>query len=474
MNDTPSRNLITIIGLATATLIALSALPLSKLTGNILKDFDLFEDLFPAEYTVVFESDVVAPDPELSLFLAETTEKKDTELSAGSEGAEETAAVPSATESSSQQPESTSQNYTFIAGDIENYGESNSLAKLRTALSQSSSKQVRIAVAGDSFIEGDILTQDLRELFQNRYGGSGVGFMAMHSDFPGFRKTVRQTDKGWTMRDVRTMRSSDTIRALSGDYAISNGKASTTYKGVDRSEHTSQWTRSSAMFIAPNGGSVRLGIDGISQDFALPASREVQSVALNGATSKFRIETSTPGIIALGAFLDSDAGVQVDCMSVRGNTGINHRKLNSSLTASMRANIDYDLIIMEYGVNALSAEQSDYTAYMQALTASANRIKEVCPNADIILMGIADRGHKEGGVVRSLRTCDAMVKAQREAARRCGIHFWDTRAAMGGADACSDWRKRSLMNADYTHLNHKGGGELARLLFDAITKVLDE
>ena len=45
---------------------------------------------------------------------------------------------------------------------------------------------------------------------------------------------------------------------------------------------------------------------------------------------------------------------------------------------------------------------------------------------------------------------------------------------MGGADACADWRKRSLMNADYTHLNHKGGGELARLLFDAITKVLDE
>ena len=70
MNDTPSRNLITIIGLATATLIALSALPLSKLTGNILKDFDLFEDLFPAEYTVVFEADVVAPDPELSHFLA--------------------------------------------------------------------------------------------------------------------------------------------------------------------------------------------------------------------------------------------------------------------------------------------------------------------------------------------------------------------------------------------------------------------
>ena len=123
MNDTPSRNLITIIGLATATLIALSALPLSKLTGNILKDFDLFEDLFPAEYTVVFEADVVAPDPELSQFLAETTAKKDTEMSSGCEGAEETEAVSSATESSSQHSVSSSQNYTVIAGDIENYGE---------------------------------------------------------------------------------------------------------------------------------------------------------------------------------------------------------------------------------------------------------------------------------------------------------------------------------------------------------------
>ena len=53
-------------------------------------------------------------------------------------------------------------------------------------------------------------------------------------------------------------------------------------------------------------------------------------------------------------------------------------------------------------------------------------------------------------------------------ARRLGVLFWDTRMAMGGADAVVDWRKRGLVNADYIHLNHKGGEVLGKKLADAI------
>ena len=35
-------------------------------------------------------------------------------------------------------------------------------------------RPVRIAYYGDSYIEGDILTSDLRELFQSNYGGNGL------------------------------------------------------------------------------------------------------------------------------------------------------------------------------------------------------------------------------------------------------------------------------------------------------------
>ena len=43
-------------------------------------------------------------------------------------------------------------------------------------------RPVRIAVLGDSYIEGDIITADLRNLLQDRYGGCGVGFVPMASE----------------------------------------------------------------------------------------------------------------------------------------------------------------------------------------------------------------------------------------------------------------------------------------------------
>ncbi len=67
-----------------------------------------------------------------------------------------------------------------------------------------------------------------------------------------------------------------------------------------------------------------------------------------------------------------------------------------------------------------------------------------------------------------------MVSTQRAVARRCGIAFWDTREAMGGDDAIVNWRERKLVNADYIHLNHKGGEELARLFVDALKNYLSQ
>jgi len=38
-------------------------------------------------------------------------------------------------------------------------------------------RKIRIAYFGDSMIEGDLLTQTLRKLLQQTFGGSGVGFI---------------------------------------------------------------------------------------------------------------------------------------------------------------------------------------------------------------------------------------------------------------------------------------------------------
>ena len=63
-------------------------------------------------------------------------------------------------------------------------------------------RQVRIAVFGDSFIEADILTADLRNMLQDKYGGCGVGFVTITSMTSGFRPTVRHSFGGWQSHSV--------------------------------------------------------------------------------------------------------------------------------------------------------------------------------------------------------------------------------------------------------------------------------
>ena len=483
MNDSSSRHIFIVIGLAFGMLLLMSALPWGELTGNVIKDFDLFEDVFPRNYTSKTKTVATETysDPELTELLS-TAQNADKVPSEGSPKnpvvatVDSTAVENDSTETISLAETEIPEENIATGGSvrIENYGQEGPLPRFRAALSQVGNRRVRVGIIGDSFIEGDILAADLRELLQQRYGGTGVGYMAMHNDFPGFRKSVRQSDSGWIMHDIRSMSRRDSMRTLSGDYGIGSVGANTHYKGCGYAEGTKSWSCSSFTFIAPTSGTITLTIDNDSKTFEIEPSGDARSVSIDGSTASLAVKSDIDGLVGLGAYLDGTSGIQVDCMSVRGNSGLAHRRLNKRLCRQMATNADYDLIIVEFGTNALSAEQTDYTPYMQGMVQSIARLQECYPHADILVMGVGDRGVKNGAEVQSLPTCTAMVKAQRKLAMLTNTHFWDTRAAMGGPGASIAWRKRRLMNADYIHLNHDGGKELARLLFDALLCAADE
>ncbi len=461
----PSRHLFAVVAIAMGILLALSAVPWSTLTGNRVKDFNLFEDIVPSKPTTP-SAPMADIDPELEIFLAETEAETLDELPSEQQiEPEETLETPIPVNEPEPAPRDEDGHVL-----LECYG-SSPLAQFKNALAAGAA---RVAVLGDSFIEGDIFTQDLRCFLQDTYGGQGVGYVAMHTDFPGFRSSVRQSDSGWKMHDLRTLTDRDTIRTISGEYGRAGIAASATYKSSAKRPHLDSWQRSRFIFMAPDSGTVTLTTDGGPASYPVSPSGNVQALEATGATGSFKVETDIEGLIGLGVYLDGSTGVQVDCMSIRGNSGIGHRKMSLPLAMQMRTHADYDLIVLEYGINALSAEQTDYTPYGAAMIRTIERIKACYPLADIIIMGIADRGTKDGSEVRSLPTCEAMVRAQRDIARSTGCIFWDTREAMGGDGAIVDWRKRKLMNADYIHINHDGGKELARLFHQSLTKALNE
>lgn len=439
---------------AVAVLATLSLIPWSRLTGGQIKDFSLLSDITggsDSDSAPAMSTELV--DPELAEALAHAEAEPETASRASRSSDADSVVAPSVLKDAVNPR----QGDAVIFEDYTAAGQG--LANLRRALADKS-RTARIAFIGDSYIEGDILTQNIRKLLQDRFGGSGVGYMPLSSMVANFRTSVRQSSNGWTEHDIRK-KSSDAYKWLSGEYFTSSAKASSTFKGSSKLPHLGSWDSTSLLFISPSSGSVSITTDAGTRQFPVQGSDAVQCLSVPGNTKSATITSEIPGLQALAAYLDGTGGIAVDNMSLRGNSGITHRKINPDLISQMRRFRDYDLIVLEFGINALTAEQSNYNGYSSIMVKVLNRIRQCYPNADILLMGIGDRGHKVNGQVKSLATAPNMVAAQRDAARKAGVLFWDTREAMGGDDAVVSWRDRGLINADYIHLNSKGGAVLA-------------
>ena len=458
-SNNPQGSPLTVVLTAIVALGLLSMLPWGEITGHKLKDFSLLSDIqhsAPVEYIT---EEII--DPALAAELA--ADSAATDATAEEEIAE--AAEPSViVQAEPHDP---------VPGAIEDYSGGTAGARLKAA---ASSGTMRCAMIGDSYIEGDIFSGSIRRPFHERFGGAGVGYVPMTSAVAGFRRTVRLSSDGFTARDIRNDRK-DSLHTLPGEYFTAATGAKATFKGEKGGAHTASWQRSRLVFLAPNDGVISISTDGSTwNDISVSASSSPQCITHPATTSRFDVRCNVEGLVVFGAWLDSPTGASLDCMSLRGYSGISHRSMSIATARAMAAQggPDYDLIVVEYGMNALSSQQTEYTAYGNLMKRVLLRIKACYPNACVVMLGVGDRGQKQGTEVGSLVTTAAIVDAQRKAAKEAGVMFWDMREAMGGEGSVVAWRDRGLINADYIHLNHKGGEEMGRLFVESLMKVIDE
>lgn len=451
----PAGKIVLTVFLAIAIVAGVSFMPLERWTGGRVKNFSLIRDILP---------DSLLPSDSAS-----TGETVDPELLKAEAVAKNLDAQgnPLYTDTIIGEPQPSQVNGQTV---IEDYTDGSvGLYHLRRAIADP--RRARIAVVGDSYIEGDIMTQDLREMLQGAYGGTGTGYMSMYSAFPGFRRSVRQGGDGWTALP-KGKKSDKRYISLSEQYFMPKGNALSTYAGVKQPAHLDTWDRSRFLFISPANTTVMTKTSGNWTEHKITGSPNVQAIEIEGPTSEFDIKVTDPKLAGLGVWLESAGGIGVDCLSSRGKSGIALASVDRNLCRQMAKWADYDLIILEFGINALTAKQTNYDVYMSHLVEVINNVRQCYPNADIMLMGIGDRGEKKGGEVKSMSTARFMVDAQRQAARRAHCLFWDTRAAMGGDGAIVAWASDGRANKDYIHLTHKGGKELATYLFNALQNLL--
>lgn len=445
-----------IIFSALAFLSILSICPWSEWTGGRLKDFNLLGDVMP-HVPDSANTAAVNIDPDLEILEAELPFDS----------------VAECNENRDTLPPLPADFATPVKDDavlIEDYSADGlGVTRLAEILKQGAYRKVRIAMVGDSYIEGDILAQDIRAGLQDRFGGCGVGYIGAFSQFPGFRSSVNQSCSGWSETEMRKMSKSDPLRTILGHYHTSGSGALTRLKGSARPQHVQSWTSTTVLLSSPHSGTVTLsGSDTPAHTFTIEASDDIQAINLVAPTADISLSTDIIGLKVLGIWLEGDNGIVLDDISMRGNSGISLRHINDSTSYQMRRWVDYDIIILEFGLNVASAIQTDYTSYGRAMTESVNNLKRLYPNAMILILGVGDRAIKQGTQYLSMPTLPALIKAQREAARITGSLFYDTRTAMGGDGASIDWHSRKLVNSDYVHLNHRGGKELAGIFLKSL------
>ena len=337
-------------------------------------------------------------------------------------------------------------------------------------------ESVRVAFMGDSFVEGDILTADLRELLQDTFHGGGVGYAPIASPFTGFRQTVKTTSKGWTPYNI--MQRKNTPEPYVNDYFVSgwvaraSDGASTRWDMVDKRRHLMACNRARLLFISREPSKIILTLnDGEEREFEFDGSDVVRQIVVEEEqilSLEMRVASGAAGFTGIGADFDSKSGIAVDNFSVRSNNGQAMFWSSASVNAQIHSMRPYDLVILQYGLNIMQADRHNYSLYGEQVEKMVRYVESCFPGAAVLVMGVSDRSQRnEQGIVPMTAAID-LSRAQREAAERCGVAFWSTYDAMQRLGGMTAFVEKGWAGKDYTHINYAGGREIARQLYYAL------
>ncbi len=388
------------------------------------------------------------------------------------------------------------------------------------ALNQAGSRPVRIAYYGDSFIEGDIFTADLRELLQQRYGGQGVGWVDITHIASGFRQTVRTNSSGWASHHNNEAKGyNPQLAGVNGHYFVPSytGHLTLTCQKKVYGDHLGSVRVATVYYSAGSNLNMTVSINGedpqvVHGGGVMPANpvstyetiyQTVDSVTAEGDTLQVVREvqvkrepqisegsqSSVGGVLAerftghinsfsltasgsgrfYGVALEGAQGVTVDNFSSRGSAGYFLASIPEETMRQFAQVRPYDLIVIHYGLNVANAKQSNYSGFNNQMSKAIRKLKACYPNASILVVSISDRDQRgSDGQMHTMKGVTELRDYQRKLANDERVAFWNLYDAMGGDGAMARMKENKQANLDYTHINFAGGKHVAKILFDVL------
>ncbi len=373
--------------------------------------------------------------------------------------------------------------------------------------------QIRIAYYGDSAIEGDMISQTLRDSLQKRYGGSGVGFVPIYSPIAGFRNTINQhASDNWQVWNFGLQREGcpfafgyggevfsakrtvDSLLIQPDSLSVDSLQMDTLKKneveesGEMPNEYTVRYIASKRyagvstlahpflFYGAPTDGKTfgEVAVTEFKKEskYALKGKKTVNRLSF--APNARKIALSFTGIDSMpiyGMSFESKRGVIVDNLPSRGNSGSWLMRLDVNVMRQFDEYFDVDLVILQYGLNVLNPKMTDYSWYKTEMKRVIAHVKRSFPKAAILIVGPSDKATKVNGEMVTDPSVPLITGVLRQAAEESEVAFFSLYERMGGAGTMVNWVEKKnprWANLDYTHFNFQGaraaGGMLSEFL----------
>lgn len=344
----------------------------------------------------------------------------------------------------------------------------------------------RVIHYGDSQIELDRISQDLREALQKRFGGNGTGMFPALSNVPS-ASIYKAANGGFVQYTMYG--DSTTVRAGHSRYGIlaqvvqlSGGGTITlrSTKNKNAREKVHSFESVTILYGRPSGG---FSVKASSDTLRPKPVEEIGESGLRKVTWHFgrpvqKAVISFKGnaeIYAVSA--DPETGVQVDNIPLRGCSGTIFTRINKALMSDSMEMMDARLIILQFGGNYMPVARSTKVIeqYQEQIEKQIQYFHEVAPEAKILFIGPSDMGKSVGGRIVTWPRLPELVDSLKSTALKNDAAYWDLFRMMGGENSMGQWVKHNPPYAgpDYIHFTPAGAQKVGDALSNSILTYYD-
>ncbi len=338
------------------------------------------------------------------------------------------------------------------------------------ALKRGEKVKLRIAWFGDSMIEGDLITQTVRELMQNQFSGQrGVGFVPFRSITAGYRISATARSSGLWLDDNFKNRLCKDPLFFSGHVFYSNsGKLSLQDNTVkDSSQIVEKW-----LICGPADSNAVITVNKSARSIAAPSL--FNRVLIDKAPgASIDVTVPTRRIALYGLSFEPEYGVIIDNFSFRGISGFELEKFDAKFLDTISQSGAYDLIVIQYGVNVMFRPlDKNYDYYFRGMNPALKKLRQHLPNTEFLMISCFDRAFPYGQKWKTAVGLDSLLKTQATLAYKNGIPFFNLYQTMGGNGTIVKWVEggEQLAAKDYIHASPKGARILGKELYNAFMK----